>query len=320
MLLQCRKHSNFKGNNSSLSVIDRYKDLVSTGKLKPDPKQAECIMRLEQLSHKLVSFQCSVAEHNKAMRAHQAERQRRIKELSELEATGEAESRWPSSRDGVLQRWLRWLRFRQSHTEELSEQQREALRAQAREARVDRELGPPPTPPEPPRGVYIHGSVGSGKSLVMDLFFGAMEAQGVPTFRRRVHFNAAMLEMHSWLTQIDKALRAAGEDTVDDHEALDGLKGEHRGAGRCEPVPPPPFFFRPPHTLLPSPSFPLPLFFSPSLFLALPPLLLLCLLHPPPSLSLFFCLPSPPLPPGITHLDVSLSPSMAQFRASGALH
>ena len=59
--------------------------------------------------------------------------------------------------------------------------------------RIGRWLGRPE--PVPPKGLYIHGPVGRGKTMLMDMFYAAVDGPA----KRRAHFHAFMQDVHGRL-------------------------------------------------------------------------------------------------------------------------
>src|SRR5581483_3397159 len=57
---------------------------------------------------------------------------------------------------------------------------------------------------DPPKGLYLWGDVGRGKSMLMDLFFGRVPVRA----KQRIHFNAFMVETHA---RIHEARRRADD-------------------------------------------------------------------------------------------------------------
>ena len=68
-------------------------------------------------------------------------------------------------------------------------------------------------PAESPRGLYIYGPVGRGKTMLMDMFFDTVETPR----KRRAHFHAFMADVHARLNEWRQARKRGeveGEDPI----------------------------------------------------------------------------------------------------------
>src|SRR5690606_39898613 len=63
----------------------------------------------------------------------------------------------------------------------------------------------------PVRGLYLHGEVGRGKTMLMDLFFAAAPISG----KRRLHFHEFMDEIHAGMATFRKSAKGKDADPVE---------------------------------------------------------------------------------------------------------
>jgi cell division protein ZapE len=56
----------------------------------------------------------------------------------------------------------------------------------------------------PPRGLYVHGAVGRGKTMLMDMFYELVPAKR----KRRAHFHDFMADVHARIHAHRQKLKA----------------------------------------------------------------------------------------------------------------
>ncbi|KAI5063698.1 hypothetical protein GOP47_0022245 [Adiantum capillus-veneris] len=246
-------------------IAVNYNSLVKRGVLQPDLQQENVVAALDNLLQQLAEYEKKMEFYHTQLKEWETQRHRLRQELLQEEAEKVAkrvvEKKQAAEKKSFLNsvsRWYKQLKERLLQHEAERERQWE-LRAYGlatsnlvsdasrekrsnrqveagsgkmvahinREKRLDQLAGPRPSLPPSPKGLYIYGSVGCGKTMLMDMFYNA--AEGVVNHRRRLHFHSALLEVHDWMHKLWKQQQEKKmeyDTTIQDDDDLDALESQ----------------------------------------------------------------------------------------------
>ncbi|KGN60246.2 AFG1-like ATPase isoform X1 [Cucumis sativus] len=179
-------------------LLDKYRVLVERGELQHDPFQERVASELESLLGRLEQYEKDMEEYHVKLaewkQNREKERRRLLMEEAESKQQGDAVNRRRS-------KLLETLMFRKK-SENIEPGVGKWVSYLNREKKLDSLVGRCPSAPHAPRGLYIYGNVGSGKTMLMDMFFNATE--GIVKHRQRYHFHEAMLKINEDMHKIWK--------------------------------------------------------------------------------------------------------------------
>jgi protein AFG1 len=180
--LQCTASINSSRSSTATptwkGVTKAIQDEIDDGKLLYDPLQHHAARKLARTQTTLESYDHeSFRRQLKCVEDYQLERQKQIQQQQQEQQ-------------------------QQMHAKVETKQ-----RNQSNEELCNNEEEPPPSISiQVPRGFYIHGPVGSGKSMMLNLFFEHSPANK----KRRLHF-------HSFLQDIHKRIHVLNKELLDEH-------------------------------------------------------------------------------------------------------
>ncbi|KAL3844302.1 hypothetical protein ACJIZ3_001705 [Penstemon smallii] len=177
-----------------------YKSLVNQGKLQHDPYQEKVAFELDNLLGRLDKYEKDMEEYHENLAKWEEKREKERRRLLTEEAQTKQQGGVSASvnkRRNFIQKWMsrspdsvepgvgKWVSYLN------------------REKKLDSLVSKRPVAPAAPKGLYLYGNVGSGKTMLMDMFFGATE--GIVQHRRRLHFHEAMLQIHDLMHKVWKS-------------------------------------------------------------------------------------------------------------------
>ncbi|XP_020098705.1 putative ATPase N2B isoform X1 [Ananas comosus] len=194
----CHQSRSFSDRRSGPLAI--YRRMVSEGKLQQDMYQEKVASELEDLLGRLEQYEKEMEGYHEKLviweKNRESERRKLLLEEAEIK---QQDGVWIENkkRSGFLNKLI--SRRRSADVEPGVGKMVSYLN---REKKLDTVVGQRPVAPLAPKGIYLYGNVGSGKTMLMDMFYGATE--GIVKHRRRFHFHEAMLEIHEHMHDIWK--------------------------------------------------------------------------------------------------------------------
>ncbi|KAF2799078.1 hypothetical protein K505DRAFT_80852 [Melanomma pulvis-pyrius CBS 109.77] len=173
-----------------------YRSLIATNQIKPDPAQHRLALHLQKLYERLIDYEPSL------------EYSQRLRQLSRVVGQDDpSQATTPSpgtstSTIGTKGIWTSLL---------ARKEERDSLALTRVLTSHDAAIHL-----QSPQGLMLHGEVGTGKSMLIDLFADCLPNRK----KRRCHFNTFMLDTISRLEQLRKAKLAGGSASMQDEYSL----------------------------------------------------------------------------------------------------
>ncbi|MQL94881.1 hypothetical protein Taro_027543, partial [Colocasia esculenta] len=212
-----------------LGPLALYRTLVKEGKLQYDYYQERVATELEGLLGRLEQYEKEMEQYHAKLAMWENSREDGRRKLLVEEA--QVKQKGGVYHTSFVDKWI--SRRRNENVEPGVGKMVSYLN---REKKLDSLVGCRPVAPPAPKGLYLYGNVGSGKTMLMDMFYSATE--GVVKHRRRFHFHEAMLQIHEhmhsiWKKQVeDKPLQSSVFQWINnlpfDIQVKEWLLGEER--------------------------------------------------------------------------------------------
>ncbi|KAJ9555024.1 hypothetical protein OSB04_009638 [Centaurea solstitialis] len=174
----------FSTNNNHPGPLTQYKNLVKEGQLQFDPYQEKVALELDNLLTRLKQYEKEMEEYHEKLAKWEEDREneRRRLLLKEAESKQNRSEAIEKTHNRFLGKWLdrkkpvnvdpgvgKWVSYLN------------------RERKLDSAVGRRPSVPPAPKGLYIYGNVGSGKTMLMDMFYSSTKGIAMLDINERMH-------------------------------------------------------------------------------------------------------------------------------------